>query len=268
MSLGRLKETFAARRAARKKVLVAYITVGYPNLETSLECALAALEAGADVLELGVPFSDPTADGPVIAKASFDAIGQGGSLRAALELLTRIRAKRSEPVILFTYYNPVLSFGEDALPRALAAAGGDGLLIVDLPPDEGAGLRANMKAEGLAMVPLIAPTSGAEREQRALRHAQGFVYYVSVAGVTGSGAAPLAAAGEHAAQLEQRYDLPVVVGFGVGTPEQARLAAGGGASGVVVGTAIIRAITGAPRAEAEAVRTLVRGLRAGLDAPS
>jgi tryptophan synthase alpha chain len=261
-----IQQTFAARHAEGKKVLIAYLTVGYPNLETSFACAKAALDAGADVLELGVPFSDPTADGPVIAKASFDAISQGGSLRAALSMLTRLRAEHKQPVILFTYYNPVMRFGEAELPGALKAAGGDGLLIVDLPPEEGELLRSKMRAESLAVIPLVAPTSGAERETRVLHGAQGFVYYVSVAGVTGSGVAPLAEAGVHARQLEAAHNLPVVVGFGVGTPEQARIAVAGGASGVVVGTAIIRAISGAPGHEVDAVSALVTSLRQGLDA--
>jgi tryptophan synthase alpha chain len=264
----RIQETFAARRAEGRKVLIAYLTVGYPNLESSLACALAALDAGADVLELGVPFSDPSADGPVIAKASYEAIAQGGSLRSALGVLREIRKERAEPVILFSYYNPVLAFGEGALPEALVQAGGDGLLVVDLPPEEGALLRTSMRAESLAVIPLLAPTSGPEREKVAVAQAHGFIYYVSVAGVTGSGVAPLAAAGEHARKLEEQYKLPVVVGFGVGTPEQARLASAGGASGVVVGTAIIRAIGSSPRGqEAEAVRALISSLRAALDAP-
>jgi tryptophan synthase alpha chain len=260
-----IRQTFAERKAQGKKVLIAYLTVGYPNLETSLSCALAALDAGADILELGVPFSDPTADGPVIAKASFEAIAQGGSLRAALTMLARLREVRKNPVILFTYYNPVLSFGETELPSALRQAGGDGVLIVDLPPEEGEALRKAMRAESLAVIPLVAPTSGAERERRALEGADGFVYYVSVAGVTGSGEAPLEEAGQHARLLEDAHQLPVVVGFGVGTPAQAKLAAQGGASGVVVGTAIIRAISEAPGQEAARVRELVSSIRRGLD---
>jgi len=268
MTLSRIQETFRARRAEGRKVLIAYLTVGFPNVETSLACALAALEAGADVLELGVPFSDPSADGPVIAKASFDAISQGGSLRAALGVLREIRKQRAEPVILFSYYNPILAFGELELPKALVEAGGDGLLAVDLPPEEGAVLRSAMKAASLAVVPLLAPTSGPAREKVAVSQAEGFIYYVSVAGVTGSGVAPLAEAGEHARRLEEQYKLPVVVGFGVGTPEQARLAAQGGASGVVVGTAIVRAIGASPTGqEAASVRALVSSLRAALDAP-
>lgn len=266
MTLAHVKATFAERRTAGKTVLVAFVTVGYPSIEDSYEAALGALESGADVLELGVPFSDPTADGPVISRASYDAIGQGGSLRAALEVARRLRETRKEPIILFSYYNPILAFGEAELPRALAEVGVDGVLVVDLPPEEGQSLRNGISEAGLGFVPLLAPTSGAERETRILSGASGFVYYVSVTGVTGSGAAPLEEAGRHAAELERQSGLPVVVGFGIDSAEKARLARAGGAAGVVVGTAIIRALGEAtPSERSGAVRRLVSSLRAGLD---
>lgn len=267
MTLAHVKATFAERKAAGKTALVAFVTVGYPSVEESYEAALAALESGADVLELGVPFSDPTADGPVISRASYEAIGRGGSLRAAIEVARRLRLVRKEPIILFSYYNPILSFGEDRLPSALAEAGVDGILVVDLPPEEGKALRAGISQAGLGFVPLLAPTSGAEREKRILSGASGFVYYVSVTGVTGSGVAPLEEAGRHAAELEKQSGLPVVVGFGIDSPDKARLARAGGAAGVVVGTAIIRALgEAAPGERSAAVRRLVASLRAGLDA--
>lgn len=267
MTLAHVEATFAARKAAGKTVLVAFVTVGYPTVDESYEAALGALESGADVLELGVPFSDPTADGPVISRASYRAIQAGGSLRAALEVARRLRLARKEPIILFSYYNPILAFGEERLPSALAEAGIDGILVVDLPPEEGQALRAGISAAGLGFVPLLAPTSGAEREARILAGASGFVYYVSVTGVTGSGVAPLEEAGRHAAELEKHSGLPVVVGFGIDSPEKARLARAGGAAGVVVGTAIIRALGDAPAGQCGvAVRRLVSSLRVGLDA--
>lgn len=268
MISNRFVPTFERTRREGKTVLVAYVTVGFHGVETSFQCALSALEAGADILELGVPFSDPTADGPVISKASFEAIQSGGSLRAALSVLRRLRELRSEPILLFSYYNPIVAFGEMRLVREVAEAGGDGLLIVDLPPEEGQALRSAAVQAGVSMIPLIAPTSGAERETTITKGASGFIYYVSVTGVTGSSAAPLEKAGRHAAALEAKFSLPVVVGFGIGNVEQARAARGAGASGVVVGTAIIRAIAAAePGDEALRVGELVHDLRAGLDAP-
>ena len=265
MGIARLEQRFSA--SGKKSVLVVYLTVGDPSVEDTFECALAALEAGADVLELGVPFSDPTADGPVIAAASYRAIHQGGSLRAALAVAEQIRKTRAEPLILFTYYNPIVAYGEEALVEASDRAGIDGFLVVDLPPEEGATLRAAARQQGLAMIPLVAPTTDREREPRVLSGASGFIYYVSVTGVTGA-KAPLAEAGRDAAALRERARLPVVVGFGVRTPEDARTVTKAGVDGVVVGTEVVRVLGEAKTREARrsAVSELVGRLRAGLDA--
>jgi len=264
MTVARIEERF---RANGKSALVVYLTVGDPSVDDTLECALAALESGADMLELGVPFSDPTADGPVIAAAAYRAIHRGGSLRAALGVAEKIRKRRSEPLILFTYYNPIVAFGEEAVVDAAERAGVDGFLVVDLPPEEGAILRNAAKQKKLAMIPLIAPTTGREREPRVLSGASGFVYYVSVTGVTGA-KAPLAEAGRDAALLRERAGLPVVVGFGIRTPEDARTVTRAGVDGVVVGTEIVRVMAEATTSEARrsAVAALVGRLRAGLDA--
>lgn len=266
MTIERIDTRFTKLAREGKTALVAYLTIGYPSLEESFECALAALEAGADLLELGVPFSDPTADGPVIAAAMYDAIHAGGSLRAALEVARRLRERTDKPMVLFSYYNPLLTFGEEEIIVSAAAAGLDGLLVVDLPPEEGQVLRAAAARAQLAMVPLVAPTSGADREQRILRGARGFVYYVSVTGVTGSGEAPLEEAGQQARALQERSGLPVAVGFGIDGPAKAKVVAGQGARGVVVGTAIVRAIGAAAAGDRpRVVADLVAGLRAGLD---
>lgn len=267
MTVQRIDTCFSELAARGKTALVAYLTVGYPSVEESFECALAALEAGADLLELGVPFSDPTADGPVIAEAMYEAIHAGGSLKAALDVARRLRERSDKPMVLFTYYNPIVAYGEERLAVAAGAAGLDGLLVVDLPPEEGRTLRDTAEREQLACVPLVAPTSGSERERRILSGARGFVYYVSVTGVTGSGEAPLEEAGRQARLLGERSGLPVAVGFGIDGPEKARLVAAQGARGVVVGTAIVKAIGGAASggARALAVRELVARLRAGLD---
>jgi tryptophan synthase alpha chain len=268
MTQERIDRCFRELAARRRTALVAYLTVGDPSVSDTLSCALAAIDAGADLLEIGVPFSDPTADGPVIAAASYRAIHNGGSLRAALEVARSIRQTRDVPLVLFTYYNPIVAFGEQKLPSAARAAGCDGLLVVDLPPEEGAELRASAKQEELAVIPLVAPTTGPDREALLFAGAQGFVYYVSLTGVTGSGAAPLADAGRHAAGLRERARLPVVVGFGIDTPDKARRVAAEGVDGVAVGTAIVKTIAGQSTTEGRvrAVHDLVASLRRGLDA--
>jgi tryptophan synthase alpha chain len=264
----RIEGCFRALRAQGRTALVAYVTVGEPSVEESIACARAALEAGVDILGLGVPFSDPTADGPVIAAASHRAIQRGGSLRAALRAASEIRAVSTAPIVLFTYYNPVLAFGDEQLPKAAADAGADALLVVDLPPEEGAPLRAAAEAAHLGIIPLVAPTTLAEREPRIFASARGFVYYVAVTGVTGSAHTPFADAGQKAAKLRERSGLPVVVGFGIRTAEDARKVAEQGVDGVVVGTELIRVIGSAasPAERLANVRTLVSNLRAGLDA--
>lgn len=265
MTVERIAERF--RAPGKKSALVVYLTVGDPSVDDTVECARAALDAGADLLELGVPFSDPTADGPVIAAASYRAIHRGGSFRAALRVAEAVRKTHSQPLILFTYYNPVVAFGEEAAVDAALRAGADGFLVVDLPPEEGATLRTAAKNKKLAMIPLVAPTTGREREPRVLAGASGFVYYVSVTGVTGA-KAPLAEAGRDAAKLRERAGLPVVVGFGIRTPEDARTVANAGVDGVVVGTEMVRVMAEASSTTERkaAVSALVGRLRAGLDA--
>ncbi len=267
MTVQRINQCLAAKKAEGRTALVAYLTIGEPNVEESIQCAKAALAAGADMLELGVPFSDPTADGPVIAQASYRAIHQGGSLTAALYTAREVRAASDAPLVLFSYYNPIFAFGDERLPKAANAAGIDGLLVVDLPPEEGATLRASAAQEELAFIPLVAPTTDREREVKVVARASGFVYYVSVTGVTGTGAAPLALAGKQAAALRERVKLPVVVGFGIRSPDNARSVAAQGVDGVVVGTEIVRVMAAAENAAARvaAVEKLVGALRKGLD---
>jgi tryptophan synthase alpha chain len=270
VTVERIDRCFRGLAERGRTALIAYVTVGEPNVEESIACARAALGAGADVIELGVPFSDPTADGPVIAAASFRAIQKGGSMRAAMRAAREIRSASDAPIVLFTYYNPVLAFGDEALPREAAEAGADALLIVDLPPEEGRGLRDAADRAGIGIIPLVAPTTGPDREPRIFERARGFIYYVSVTGVTGSAQAPLRQAGEDAARLSKRAGLPVVVGFGIRTPDDARAAASGGAAGVVVGTEIVRTIVSAsdPKSRIANVSKLVASLRHGLDASS
>lgn len=273
--MSRIEETFAALRAAQKKALVAYLCMGDPSLEESIELAVTAAGAGADLLELGVPFSDPTADGPVIAAAATRAIRAGATIQKVIDAAAAIRARTAVPLVLFTYYNPVLVTGEERIVERARDAGIDALLIVDLPPEEGASLRAAAASHGLALVPLVTPTSDEARADTIVGAAKsaggppGFLYYVSMTGVTGAGSADFAAARAHAAALRARSGWPVVVGFGIDGPEAAREAAGdagAGADGVVVGTAIVKRIHAGKTLDErrESVRAFIEDLRAGL----
>ncbi|MBL8722240.1 MAG: tryptophan synthase subunit alpha [Myxococcales bacterium] len=263
----RLSRVFATAKEQRRGVLVAYLCVGDPDVEASLAIARALLAAGADVLELGAPFSDPTADGPVIARASARAIAAGGSMRAAIAVGARLRAESDAPLVLFGYCNPIVVRGERATVEAVADAGIDAMLVVDMPPEEGAELRAEARARGVDVIPLLTPTSSASRIAAAKASASGFVYYVSVTGVTGATTRdPFDDAARAAARLREEMSLPVVVGFGIDDADKARRALVG-ADGVVVGTAIVRAVEerGADVAGAAAAAAdVVRRIRAGV----
>jgi tryptophan synthase alpha chain len=273
--MSRIDRLFADRRAEKRRVLVVYLCVGDPSLEGTVRFARAALDAGADVLELGVPFSDPTADGPAIARASERAIAAGSSLGRTLEVAAEIRKSSDAPLVLFGYYNPILIRGEERSVRDAIAAGIDALLVVDLPPEEGVVLRDAAKAAGLAVVPLLTPTSGPSRIAAVAARASGFVYYVSVTGVTGqAGEEALLSAAAQAGRLRDATRLPVVIGFGIDGPRKARIATGlvpaalgSGADGIAVGTAVVRAIQ-SERDDASRVRAvtaLVGSLRTALD---
>ena len=273
----RLDRCFEELAAQGRRALIAYLCVGDPSLEESTELAVAAAVAGADLLELGVPFSDPTADGPAIARASLRAIRGGATIARVIEVAAAVRARVEAPIVLFGYYNPILVTGEERVVSLAAAAGVDALLVVDLPPEEGAELRRAAAAAGLAVVPLVAPTTGEARIERVLRAPEagaprGFVYYVSVTGVTGTAQGGLVEASAQAAALGARSGLPVVVGFGIDGAARAREAAGApgaGPAGIVVGTALVKRIEEGATAEARltGVRDLVAELRAALDAP-
>lgn len=269
MTVERIEQTFARLGSERRTALVAYLCVGDPSVDDSKACALAAVEAGADMLEIGVPFSDPTADGPVIAAAAFRAIHNGGSLTAALDVARTVRARSGVPIVLFTYYNPVMAFGETKLPDVAREAGVDAFLVVDLPPEEGAELRRRARESGIGFIPLLAPTSDRAREDAAFPTASGFVYYVSMTGVTGAAGVSVDDASRRANELRARARLPVVVGFGIDSREKAHAARRHGVSGVAVGTAIVKAIAAGKSTEerVSAVRKLVSELRAGLDEP-
>ena len=241
----RLDAAFARAKHEKRPLIIAYLCIGDPSVEASFAIAKALLDAGADVLELGAPFSDPTADGPTIARASQRAITAGGSMRSAIAVGARLRQVSEAPLVLFGYANPIVVNDERTTVRAVADAGIDAMLVVDLPPEEGQELRDEAKVRGVDVIPLLTPTSVGSRLQAARGVASGFVYYVSMTGVTGSTAAhdPFDAAANAAENLRHELGLPVVVGFGIDDADKARRAYGGGKSdGIVVGTAIVRAI--------------------------
>ena len=265
MSAERLRATFEACRGEGRPALVVYLTFGDPDPETSVEIVAAAVEAGADVIELGVPFSDPSADGPVIQAAMQRALAAGGSLPGAIDAVAALRARGvAAPVVLFGYYNPPFVYGVERFAADAARAGVDAVLTVDLPIEELDELRGPLARHGLGVVPLVAPTSTDDRIARLRAVDPPFVYYVSLTGVTGAALAGAALDAGRLAAIREAGGAPVAVGFGIKTPDDAR-AVGAIADGVVVGSAIVaRVADGAPAGAPGRVAELVRALRAAL----
>ena len=252
-------------RAAGRKALVPYLTAGFPSLAEGPALLEAVAAAGCRVVEIGVPFSDPVADGPVIQAAAARALAQGTTLADCLELAARAAALELVPVLM-TYVNPVLAMGWERFAAAAADAGAGGVILPDVPLEESAPAREALRAAGLALVDLVAPTSGPARTERIARTARGFLYVVSHTGVTGGDAALDAALAPLMARVRAVTDTPCYVGFGIGTPERARAAAAL-ADGVVVGSALLRVVENAePAARPEAARTFLASLAAAAEA--
>jgi len=239
--MGRIEERFTALKEEGRKAFVAYLTAGDPSLEKTKELIPALEAAGVDIIEVGVPFSDPTADGPVIQAASQRALKKGATLEKILAMIVRLRRFSGIPIVLFTYYNPILSYGPERFARDATAAGVDGLLVVDLPPEEADELRRFTDPAGLAFITLIAPTTDPGRARKILRGATGFVYYISVTGVTGTAVPRPDDVRRDVERIKALTPLPVVVGFGISTPAQAAIIAPL-ADGVVIGSALVRLI--------------------------
>ncbi len=237
----RIARTFQRLRAANSKAFVAYITAGDPSLARTAEISVALERAGTDILELGVPFSDPLADGAVNQMAAMRALESGTTIRGIFDLVVGLRTSGSEmPVVLFTYLNPVFAYGYETFHRDAAAAGVDGVLILDLPPDE-AELNEDLRASGLAHIQLVAPTTPPDRIARIAAAGSGFLYCVSREGVTGVQSELSDGIAGRVAQIRAVTDLPVVVGFGISTAAQTASVAES-ADGVVVGSAIVSRI--------------------------
>lgn len=259
MTLG---DAFTACREESRSALVVYTTAGHPSPEQGLEVLLRLADAGVDVLELGVPFSDPLADGPTIQRSSFAAIERGVDLAWALELLARFRAERATPVVVFSYLNPILGYGVERFLADAAAAGAQGVLITDLPAGADPDLERAVSSSGLDLIRLVAPTTSDARMKEIAGTSAGFLYYVSRTGVTGARTELARGLADEVRRLKAVTGLPIAVGFGVSTPEQAREVARL-ADGVVVGSAVVDLLEreGIGAAE-ELVRLLSAAVRA------
>ena len=258
----RIAEAFST--TTKRAALMPYLMGGFPTLEQSVRIGEAYVAAGADLIELGVPYSDPLADGPVIHEAGTRALAAGASLGGVLEVARALTP--SVPVVLMCYANMVLAPGAGAFVERLARAGVCGLIVPDLPVGEGPEVLEACDAHGLALVPLVAPTTTPGRMAMIGGQARGFLYTVSVVGTTGEREALADSFAEMVGRAKASTSVPVALGFGIGTPEQARMAADAGADGVIVGTRLVRAVSEAPEDPAAAVSEVLHGLLAGLEA--
>ena len=238
----RIERRFAALRKEGRAAFVAFVTAGDPDYATAEKLLHGLPAAGADIIELGMPFSDPMADGPAVQASSLRALKSGQTMRKTLDLVSGFRAKDPDtPIVLFGYYNPIYSYPRERFLDAAVAAGVDGLIIVDVPPEADDELCLPAIQRGLNFIRLATPTTDAARLPVVLTHTSGFLYYVSITGITGTAAPDVADVHAQVARIKKSTDLPVVVGFGVKTPEQARRIAAG-ADGVVVGSALVNAV--------------------------
>ena len=237
----RINDTFRRLRDKREKALVGFVTAGDPDLETSLAIISAMCQNGVDILELGVPFSDPTADGPVIQRSSARGVKAGMNMARVLEMTRKIRKFSDVPIILFSYYNPIMAYGSRAFYQHSRDAGADGVLVVDLPPEESDELTAGWAGDSFCLIRLVAPTTPKDRMQVIAGDASGFLYLVSMTGVTGSGGLDAARIEDSVQQLRLATGLPICVGFGISTPDDVA-SVSAFADGVVIGSAFERTI--------------------------
>ncbi|MBI3622031.1 MAG: tryptophan synthase subunit alpha [Nitrospirae bacterium] len=260
--MNRIEKTFNKLKAGKKKALIIYIMAGDPNLDTTERLVLELESAGADLIELGVPFSDPLADGPVLQRSAERALKHKASLTAILALVARLRERTDVPLILMTYENPVHKYGERRFVEDAVKAGVDGVIVPDLPMEEAGPLHNHCKRHGLDLIFLAAPTSPAARLKKIADISRGFIYYVSITGITGAQLRDLTDVRTHVAMLKNYTDKPVVVGFGISAPDQARRIAEI-ADGVIVGSAVVKIIeeqAGSPSGTAKVIE-LVQALK-------
>ena len=267
--MSRLSQTFAALAEAKRTALIPFITAGDPNPDFTVPALMALVKAGADVIEVGVPFSDPMADGPVIQRASERALSHRMSLRKTLEIVRAFRVQDDKtPIVLMGYLNPVEAMGYEALAAATQEAGVDGVLTVDMPPEESGQLIELLEARGIDPIFLLAPNSAPERIRKMGELGRGYLYYVALKGVTGAGHLDLQDVERKIAEIRSLTSLPLAVGFGVKNAETAA-AIGHLADGVVVGSALVSKIEDAPGDERKALEEmvdLISSMRKALDA--
>lgn len=267
--MSRIKNTFNRLKKKNEAALIPYIMAGDPDLATTKTLILDMEKAGADIIELGAPFSDPLADGPTIQKAAIRSLKNNTSIDDVLKLVADVRTVSRVPLILMTYYNLIFHYGEERFVHDAAAAGLDGIILPDLPPEEAGTLAPLAKKDGLDMIFLLAPTSTDERIKLVSRLSQGFVYYVSLTGVTGARTGLQQSIQESLQRIKAMTDKPVAVGFGISTPDQAAQVAHWGADGVIVGSALVKVVeenAGSPDLVEKAaafVKALKQGVLAG-----
>ena len=260
IKMNRLSETFQLAKKENRAALIGYITAGDPDMELSFEIIDAACEAGLDILELGIPFSDPTADGPVIQRAANRAIRAGMTLEKGVKLVQRLRERHDIPIIIFTYYNPILAMGTERFVSKAIDAGADGVLAVDLPSENADEILQFVDSDKtFSLIRLVAPTTDPVRRQQILSEAEGFVYIVSRRGVTGSGKINWNALAEEMDILRKATETPLCVGFGISTPEDVQSAAKI-ADGVIVGSAIQKIVEEQNGESSASVVKLIRNL--------
>lgn len=260
--MSRIDETFADVKARGEKGLIVYLTAGDPDRRSSLSYLRAAADGGADLLEVGIPFSDPMADGPTIQAASRRALDAGMTAGRALSLIHAFRRTHATPVVVFGYYNPIFRYGVRRFCRDAGRAGVDGILVVDLPQEESMEMLPEIRRARIDWIPLVSPTSGPGRIRRAVASGSGFLYLISVTGITGARTALPPGFAAWAKAVKERTSLPVAAGFGISTPGMAKAAAGA-ADAAVVGSACVKVVEahGASRTGPDALRRFVRSLK-------
>lgn len=239
--MSRISGRFSSLRSRREKALIVYLTAGDPSMAVTKKLIPVLGKAGVDILEIGVPFSDPTADGPVIQAASQRSLKNGTTLKSVLKLVQEVRQTSEIPIVLFGYFNPIFAYGAKKFAQAAREAGVDGILVVDLPPEEAWELREHTDTAGIDFISLVAPTTGRQRMRRIATCAAGFLYYISITGTTGTAAPKIADIKREVEIIRKSTRLPIAVGFGISQPQQAKEIACF-ADGIVVGSAVVRLI--------------------------
>lgn len=237
----RIEEKFKALRAKKEKALIVYLTAGDPSLNVTKKLIFALEKAGVDILEIGVPFSDPTADGPVIQAASQRSLKAGTTLASVLKMVAEIRKYSEIPIVLFGYFNPIFAYGVKKFSKAAQSAGIDGVLVVDLPFEESTELRNYTDKAGIDFISLIAPTTDKDRLKKIVAKSSGFLYYISITGITGTASPKIENIKIDVVKIRKITKLPIAVGFGISKPQQARDIARF-SDGVVIGSAVVRLI--------------------------